>query len=53
MADVATLSKTRRGTERARSLAGGRFGGKVRRNTSAYGFLIGAVRASRSSPGTR
>jgi len=43
MADVATLSKVRRGSERARALAGGRFGGQVRRNMSGYGFLAGAV----------
>jgi multiple sugar transport system permease protein len=45
MADVATLSKTRARTGRdsLSTLAGGRFGRKVRRNLSAHGFLIGAV----------
>jgi multiple sugar transport system permease protein len=40
---VVTLSKVKGSSDTTRSLAGSRFGGKARRNLSAYGFLIGAV----------
>jgi multiple sugar transport system permease protein len=43
MADVATLRKASARQAARGQVAGGRFGQKVRRNLSAYGFLIGAV----------
>ncbi len=47
MTDIATLSEASRRSRPPRSTrsprGGGRLGAKVRRNTSAYGFLFGAV----------
>jgi multiple sugar transport system permease protein len=43
MADVATLRKANAGPGAVRQVAAGRFGHRVKRNLSAYAFLIGAV----------
>ena len=43
MADTATLREARLSPARPRALTAGYLGPKVRRNLSAYGFLIGAV----------
>jgi multiple sugar transport system permease protein len=43
MADVVTLRKAKTRPGAARQVATGRFGHRVRRNLSAYAFLIGAV----------
>jgi multiple sugar transport system permease protein len=43
MADVVTLRKAQSGHGATRQAAAGRFGHRVRRNLSAYAFLIGAV----------
>ena len=43
MADVATLREAKAGPGATRQATAGRFGHRVRRNLSAYAFLIGAV----------
>ena len=43
MADVVTLRKPKAASGATRQAAAGRFGHRVRRNLSAYAFLIGAV----------
>jgi multiple sugar transport system permease protein len=43
MADVVTLRKAKAGPSAARQAAAGQLGHRVRRNLSAYAFLIGAV----------
>ncbi|HSR83390.1 MAG TPA: sugar ABC transporter permease [Streptosporangiaceae bacterium] len=43
MADVVTLREAKAGPGATRQAAAGRFGHRVRRNLSAYAFLIGAV----------
>jgi multiple sugar transport system permease protein len=43
MADVVTLRKPRAASGATRQAVAGRFGHRVRRNLSAYAFLIGAV----------
>jgi multiple sugar transport system permease protein len=43
MADVVTLRDLKTGPSATRPVAAGRFGHRVRRNLSAYAFLIGAV----------